>query len=69
MIQADIAKSFNKEFKILLKKGIVVPPEYLKGVIKYQIFEWKTEKELAKIFISLLGKKGDINITNPYENA
>lgn len=66
MLQAEIAKEFDKEFNIILKKGVLIPQDYLVGIKKYRIFEWQTEEEYQKIFLSLLGSEKEINIEDAY---
>jgi hypothetical protein len=52
--QAEIAKELNKPFRILLKNGVEIPPDFLNGVKDFAIERWNTKKDLYPATLKLL---------------
>ena len=67
-VQVEIAKRYNKPFRVMLQRGTQVPDNFLEGVSDVAIEEWSTDEELKAAYTKLLNfKKGDeIILVEPY---
>ena len=67
-VQVEIAKRYNKPFRVLLQRGTQVPDDFLEGVSDVVIEEWSTGEELKAASTKLLNlKKGKgIILVEPY---
>ena len=48
--QAEYAKQIKKPFRILLKEGVDLPFDFLKGVKDYKIAKWNSKKDIGIAF-------------------